>query len=287
HVLITNLKNPFLECDLQSDFALADINSINESETIRFDKGTGSVNVKYKGSIANDDTIAPVMNGNVDFKNANITYLPRDFTLTNCNGQLLFKHHDLFIPYLNANAGNTKLKMKGDIQHFLSLLNVSPENLELNWQASTNNLNVQDFLNFLGSNKSASKSNKRSAKSSLGKTANNIDRMLKDGVANIKVAAENVLYKKFKATNVNASVRLITNQMILQQASLRHAGGSMNFSGNLKDNGSSSHLELKSDLKNIDIPGIFYAFNNFNQDAITENNMRGQLDALVNINGGL
>ena len=287
HMLLTNLKNPFLKCDLQSDFNLADINSINESETIRFEKGTGKLNVKYKGSIANDDTIAPVMDGFINFKNANITYLPRDFTLTNCNGQLLFKRHDLFIPYLNTNAGNTRLKMKGDIQHFLALLNVSPEKLELNWQASTNNLNVEDFIHFIGSNKSTTKNKKKSTKNSFGNAAQNIDRMLKDGVANIKVAAANVLYKKFKATDVKASVRMIGNQMLLRQANLHHSGGHMNFSGSLTQNGSTSQLAFKSDLDNIDIPGIFYAFNNFEQDAITQNNMKGKLNALVNFNGAL
>jgi hypothetical protein len=287
NISITNLKQPFLECDLRSDFNLVDINSITESETIRFDRGSGKINIRYKGSIATDDTIAPVMNGNINFSNANITYLPRDFTLTNGNGQLLFKHHDLFIPYLNASAGNTKLKMKGDVQHFLAMLNVSPESLELNWQATTEYLNVQDFLNFIGSNKASSKRAAKSSKNSLGKATANIDRMLKDGVANIKLNAANVLYKKFKATDVNANVRMITNQMILQNANLHHAGGHMNFSGSLTEQGSTSQLAFKSDLDNIDIPGIFYAFNNFEQDAITQNNMKGKLNALVNINGAL
>ena len=286
-ILVTNLKNPFLECDLKSQFKLTDINSITESGTIRFNSGSGKFDIKYKGSIANDDTTAPVMNGIIDFSKADIHYLPRDFTLTNCNGQLLFKNHDLLIPFLNANAGNTKLKMKGDVENFLALVNINPQQLELNWQVNTANLNVQDFLNFVGSKKQAIKSKSKKSGSSLSKVSNNIDRMLKDGVANINLNAANVLYKKFKATDVNADVRMITNQMILQQANLHHAGGHMNFSGSLTENGSNSRLAFKSDLDNIDIPGIFYAFNNFEQDAITQNNMKGKLNALVNINGAL
>jgi hypothetical protein len=101
------------------------------------------------------------------------------------------------------------------------------------------------------------------------------------------LAANNVLYKKFKARQAKADVKMIANKIAVESASLLHAGGTVNMYGSLVDNGGSSIVSMHSKINKIDIPQIFYAFNNFGQDAITQNNMKGSLDANVSFNGTL
>lgn len=282
---ITNLKEPFLVCDLRSVFALEDLNELTGSNTIQFMKGLGNLDIRYKGSLKSNDTIAPVMDGNIRLSDADIKYIPRNFVLKDCEGNLEFQRHDLLIQQLKATAGTTKLNMNGSVRNFLALVNISPEQLTLEWNISTPNLNINDFLSYIG--KKSLGIVKRSAKSKLIKTAENIDRMLKNGIANLHIKAGKVLFKKFNASDLSASVLLFENKMVLNNATLNHAGGSMELSGSLTEGNRTNTLFVNSTLNNIDIPKIFYSFSNFGQDAITDKNMRGRLTAQVNLNAAL
>jgi hypothetical protein len=283
---ITNLKTPFLKCDLKSAFALKNINDITESGTIQFTKGKGSLAIQYEGSIVAADTVPPIMNGEILLSDAVIKYLPRNFVLSNCDGRLVFKHHDLLIQKLNATAGSSRLLMDGSIKNFLALIDINPEKLVLEWNIFSPQINMNDFIGYLGKQQSAAVVKKKK-KSKIIRIADSIDRMLKDGTANLSLKAGKLLYKKFNASNVTASLTLLANRLVLNNARLQHAGGAMNFKGSLLQNGNANQLSFNANLSRIDIPKIFYAFNNFGQDAVTDKNMKGNLMATIKLNAAI
>lgn len=280
---VTNLREPFLKCDIKSTFSLKSINDITESSTIQFTKGQGKIDIQYQGSIVPADTIPPVMNGIISMNDAVIKYLPRSLVLSNCDGKLLFKHHDLFIQKLNGNVGSTRLVMDGSVKNFLALLDTSPEKLALQWNIFSPKINMNDFMGFIGKSQSTAEVKKKS-KGKPSIKADNIDRMLKNGSAYLTLKADNILYKRFNGTNLNASLGLVANKIILNNARLQHAGGLIAATGSLIESGKTSLMELKANLSDIIIPGIFYAFNNFGQDAITDKNMKGKLGATIQLN---
>ena len=283
---IANLKKPFLKCDLESRFALKSINDVTESNTILFTKGKGSLAIHYEGTIVASDTVPPVMNGEILLNDAEIKYLPRNFVLSDCDGKLVFKHHDLHIQKLNATAGSSRLLMDGSIENFLALVDINPEKLVLEWNIFSPKINVNDFIGYLGTQQSATVI-KQKRKSKIIKIADNIDRMLKDGAADLSIKAERLLYKRFNATNVTASLTLLANQLVLNNARLHHAGGVMGFKGSLLQNRNGNRLSFNANLSGIDIPKIFYAFNNFGQDAVTDKNMKGNLMATIKLDAGI
>ena len=59
------------------------------------------------------------------------------------------------------------------------------------------------------------------------------------------------------------------------------------MNGSLINGSKSNQMTLDTKIKNVDIPGIFYAFDNFGQDAITAKNMRGKMSANIQVVGGL
>ena len=282
---ITNLAKPYLTCDLHSSFNLADLNDLTASKTLQFIKGTGQMDITYSGSLVDNDT-ATIMDGNIRLNNAEVSYLPRNISLKNLQANLLFKDKDLFIQQLKTQAGATDLNMNGTIRNLVGLIYNDPEKIIVEWNISTPYLDLVDFLGFLGK-KSTATQKKVSAKSRVVHIADKIDRMLEYGTAKLNVQAGKIKYKKFSASNVNTSLSLLQNQILLNSARLNHAGGTINMTGSLLGQGTQNAVSIRSAITNVDIPALMHAFTNFGQDAITEQNMKGRLTATVSMTAGL
>ncbi len=282
---ITNLAKPFLSCDLHSSFDLPNLNGLTESKSLQFMKGTGQMDITYKGSLVDNDT-ATVMNGNIKLMNAEVSYLPRNIALKNLQADLLFKNKDLFIQQLRTQAGATDLNMNGTIRNLVGLIYSDPEKLTVEWNISTPYLDLVDFMSFLGK-KSTASPQKNSGKGRVMHIANKIDNMLENGTARLNLQAGKIKYKKFNASNVSTSLSLLTNQILLNSARLNHAGGTITMNGSLLDQGTLNQASIRSTIDNVDIPTIMHAFSNFGQDAITEQNMKGRLSATVNLTAAL
>lgn len=277
-IQIANLIHPFLLCDLQSTFELDKLNHIGESSTMQFITGTGKLDITYQGALTSKDTIRPVLNGKVLLQQAEVKYLPRNLDFKNCNGEITFRNQDLVLNQLVATAGNTQLTMKGQIVNLMALLNLNPEKLTMEWTITTPKLYLGDFISFV-SESAKVQSKKSGSKNAIIKVSENIDRMLRDGTVKLTLSADNLLYKKFTASNVSATVLVAGNKIMIQQTSLRHAGGIVTVEGALTNAHQSNLLSLQSTISRVDIPGLFKAFDNFGQDGITASNMKGQLSA--------
>ena len=282
---IKNLSRPFLTCDLHSTFDLSDINALSGSKSLRFIKGTGKMDLTYQGSMVSNDTTT-LMDGNIRLFNAEVSYVPRNIVLKNMQANLVFKNKDLLIEQLKTQAGTTDLNMNGTIRNLVGLIYSNPDKLTVEWNISTPYLDVVDFMGFLGK-KSTVITGKAVVKSRVMHIADKIDRMLESGTARLAVQAGKIKYKKFSAFNVNTSLSLLQNQLLLNNASMNHAGGLITMKGSLLNMGTLNDVNLRSTITNVDIPAIMYAFGNFGQDAITGENMKGRLSADINMTASL
>jgi hypothetical protein len=284
NILISNLITPFLESDVLADADMQSLNSLAGSSSFQFKKGKLSMNVQYRGSVMGKDSVAANINGTVSFKNASIHYLPRNFNLDDCTGNLKFVNNDLFVNRITATAGKTKLVMTGTAKNFLSMLNVSPEKLILDWKITSPALHLQDFRGFLAKSRSK-KTEKKNAK--FGSTASKVDKMFAEGDMYIQLQAPLMDYKTFESRNVLAKVVLKPDEMSFEKVTLNHANGSMDVHGSLKNGATSNPVHLNAVLRNMDVPQLFTAFNNFGQDALTSKNIKGKISANVNFNSAL
>ncbi len=283
---ISNLKEPFVICDLQSVFALEALNELAESSTIRFVKGTGNLDVTYYGSLVQKDSIQSALNGTLSLRDAELQYLPRNLVFKNCSGVLEFKNEDLIIQRFEATAGNTLLTMNGRVANLLAMLSLNPEQLTMEWNISTPALDLSDFISY-ASQRGEVIRNIPSRQNKIIQTAENIDRMLSDGTAKLNLSAEKLTYKKFVATKAMASVWLLENKVYLKDVNLNHSGGKLFLKGLLTNGKNANMVELESRIEHVNIPDLFYAFDNFGQDAITNKNMKGHLSATITIAGVL
>ena len=281
HIKVSNLRNPYLECDLKSSFNLTALNELTGSTTLQFLKGKGMVDVVFKGPISGRDSIKAGIDGIISMTDATVKYLPRNFTLSQCTGTFLFRDKDLQVEKFKARAGDTDLSMHGNARNFLSLLDISPEKLTLNWNVYSPQLHLKDFTAFLA--RRNIKAAQKAGDDKFKRAARKIDKMFTEGDVFITLSTPKMNYKKFDAKNVNAELLLTSNRIDLKNVSLGHANGSMQIQGMVTEGVSSNAVFLNSTLKKMDIPILFHSFGDFGQDAVTSKNLKGIVSANVNV----
>lgn len=276
---IYNLTHPLLECDLAASVDLESLNSLAGSAVLKFEGGTAQANIVFKGPISGRDSVVSNINGNIQVQGASFRYLPRNFLLRDCSGTLQFRDNNLTIDDLKATAGNTRLQMSAVAHNFLSMLDIHPEKLVLKWNIFSPHIRLADFTGFLAPARAAEKGKRDSAR--FGRTAAKIDKMFSDGTVDISLATPLMDYKAFSASDVKGELLMRPGGISLEKLTLHHAGGSMFVKGSLEDGAEYNPVTLQVQMNSMDIPQLFRAFNNFGQQAVTYENLQGEISANI------
>ncbi len=280
-VFIDNLVTPLLTCDLKSDFDLVTLNNLLQSSALQLTEGKGQLNITYKGPLNQHGTITPIANGTITLQKGKLLYVPHNITLQNCSGTIVFQGADVAVENMYCEAEGNKINMKGSAKQLLAFIKVDPAKINLDWSISSPSLNLEPFAPLL---QSRSKIAAKKTEGRFGETAQELDDMLEKANINVNLTANEIKYKRFTGTALQASVRLVEENWMLNKVALQHGGGSMQMSGSLLAKSKQFHeVNLKVELNNIDVNRIMYAFNNFGQDGIASENLKGSLTADVNV----
>ncbi|MEO6916204.1 MAG: AsmA-like C-terminal region-containing protein, partial [Chitinophagaceae bacterium] len=282
---IVNLLHPELKTRILADFSLDKLNEMMSGSTIEILQGSCKADIRYKGLMIVGDTSSASVFGSIAITNASLRYIPRNLVLSDVKGSILLDNTDVWVKQLAVKSGSSEMVMNGEIRNFTSLIDKNPERLLLNWNIESSRLNLNDFISFVGK-RSGLKTIAHSKRKTL-RIFNQIDQMLNKCTVEVKISAQKATYKKFDATRVFAEARMTGNEIVLKKAQLDHAGGSMSFSGILKQLPGNNDFSFNADMRDVDVKKVFSSFNNFNQDGITDHNIEGKLTASSNISGSI
>lgn len=284
-ILINNLTTPILACNLTSQTDVINFNNLLETDAIVAKSGKASLYLNYNGPIENHDKFNTALTGKITFRDAGLLYTPKDVTLDNCNGDILFTENDLTVKNLNCSVVGNKIIMQGKATNLLKLVNSATDKIDLQWRIYSPLLNLQPLTKLFVSSKPIKKITRKKPTSFKASEINNI---LTNGNIMLQVKADKLLYQKFRADNVTATISLLENKWILNNAGLQHADGSMNVSGSLKTLQSNNiKASVKMTMQNMDIKKVMYSFNNFGLKGISADNLTGKFYCNINTNATL
>lgn len=279
NIYIDNLKVPMVNADIKTDFDLIQLNTLIGSSSFDMHSGKGLLDITYSGPLEQNTNKNTLLNGKLTFSDGVLMYHPRNIELKNLNGNIVFKNSDVFVQDLRGNVQGNKIEMNGSGKNLLALMKTNPGKMVLDWNVYSPSLNLSSFTSLL--KKRGSVSRKNNLKSRIG---NNIDEIVNQANFHLDLRTDELKFKRFTATNVKASVSLINENWVLNNVSLNHGGGSMVMSGSLNEKNSKYFAaNIKTNMQNVDVNKIFYAFNNFGQNGISSENLRGKLTSLVNV----
>jgi len=281
---VFDLKQPVFQGKFYSDFPLKQLNSISGSETFTISKGRANLNVLYKAPLNPDAPVTPYIYGSIKVNSAEILYKPRNLTFKQVSGAIEFSGTDLLVKKMSIQSGSTKMVMNGSVNNFVNLYYSDPKKIILDWKIESRQINLGEFLAFLAKRKPDVQVVK-------GKNASKIfrqlDQVLAQSSAHIHLISESLKYRKFVAKNVNANIMLTQSGITIRDISLTHAGGGLSVKGAIDQTKALNQFNIHTTINKVDIQKLFYAFEDFGQQAISYKNITGTFYSTTKISGSL
>jgi hypothetical protein len=287
-VHITNMVHPELTGYFRSEFPLTDLNNASDSSGVfTFTGGTAKAKLYYKGGIAAGDTITPYLKGTVQLTQGAMAYTPRNLQFKNCNATLDFTGQDLYLKDISIQSQKSKLLMDGSVRNITNLYFTAPEKLQLDWNVRSPLIDLDEFRTFLGKRKTSGYVSKAANKRKVSRIANQLNVMLSSCNVNLKVAVDKLNYSRFTAQQVKADLSLSQTDILLRKISLAHAGGSIQLSGVVQQDGNNNRFKINTDIGNVHIDQLFYAFNDFGMQSLSSKNLKGIISAKADVSGNV
>jgi hypothetical protein len=276
---IVRLDTAVLAFDLVVHNPVSDWGDLVQSDDLSFDKGDVSVDLRFQYPLTDSSGIIPSINGTIDINDAEISYDPRDVKITNGQVRLRFDHQDLLLDRISGDIGKSPLVISGNARNFLRLTSDTGE-MVLDWKVYSPSLDGQELLPFLGKGGQKSHRSRAIASSGAGRL---LDRFIRRCRVNTDLQVGKLTYKNFSATSVGASILLDNGVLTLPRLTLQTAKGNLNVWGSVRPYGDDNKVRLAAVFKNIDLPTLFYAFDDFGQASLTSKNLTGVLNAQADL----
>lgn len=274
---VMNLSHPSIGVQVSSSFPLNELNSAIQSETLEFIDGKGEFSLSYNGRTDSISSINSTLTGFLRFNNGALLLNGPQATIQKCKGVFTFNNANLIVDSLQGVLAGNPVYMKGRANNVLSVLSDDHVPVSLDWNIYAPVINLNSIRSVL-QRKVAAKTSKKSNKTGISKTVENIDRLLSSGRVTASLKADRLRIEKMDAKNFSANIQLEGNTWAVKNASLQHGDGSVAVSANIKEL-SPNRLSFSGDLtlKNVDAKKTFYAFENFGMKGFSHENVQGKL----------
>ncbi|MGE5350279.1 MAG: AsmA-like C-terminal region-containing protein [Actinomycetota bacterium] len=266
--MLNNLNRPHVTLALDGDLDFNDLGRIFRSGYIENQTGSVSGSVRLSGIIPDSSRVAdalPFMKPDIslNFKNFGASLADRKLILTNVNGSLTVKN-DLIADSLSFNYRDQRFTLNAVLKNFVPWVSGRPEILDISGNLHTDRLVTSMFI-----------AEKRDTAATEDKPS---DLFPADVTASVAIRADSLIFNNFRAAGFSS--RLIYKPYVITFGEAKAEGLDGSLTGEFmlskqKDGGYITRTNLN--VRGIDINKAFTSFNNFGQDFIVNDNLRGRL----------
>jgi hypothetical protein len=265
--IITDFNNPYIVFNTNATLDLATAKGFFKWDTLETANGTLELNLSYNGYVKELNNIKANelrklnATGTAKLVGANLKLVGQEKSFKNINGSFKFNNNDVFIDTLKFNTNNSFFELDGKFKNLLAFLFVEGEHLAVKTNLYSSRLVLDEFL-------TNSKEDSKDGNYTLRLPANiSLD-------FNAKV--DTFQFRKFSATNFYGHINLDDRVLTATDVSFNAMRGTVK--GNIAIDDSDENeilITSKVNTTEIDIYQLFYQFENFGQDYIKAENLKG------------
>ncbi len=266
---IPSFKRPKLSINAGFNINLKDVAKLFSNKEFKLQKGTVEGQITCSGlvkqNMTKNDWLKINYNINANVNNASFNLTNPKFDVRNLNTQISANNRFINANSLSAICLDIPISGSAEIYNVPKIVANLSKNVNIN-----SNLNIGGSLNYDNIKHlfaSDSKSNK--------KAENNINVAIKSNIL-----VKEFIYDKFVSSNISGSIIYRGNSIDLQNLNFYSCGGNIKSDTKftMSDNGKIK-VNTESKTHKVNIDRLFTSFNNFNQDFITDNNLRGKVNS--------
>ncbi len=273
---LQNLNKPNINLNLKADLALEDFSKFVSTDPLQNMKGMAKVDLKLNTS---DQTVEEFKQGGYKNIKAEGTAQISDWSFTlkgdtlpysNFNGTYRFHENEVRIENMQGLVGKSDIKLRGRLENLFGWLFGPSETLGFTAFTESKKVYVDQLM---------------AKKPGDGKEKNAYSLILSP---RIKMRLESrigqLFYRKFRANDITGVLSLNNAVFKAEKLILKTMNGSIAINAAVEANSQNKFLiQSTSILKQVDINRLFYECENFGQTVMKDDNIKGTVDARVEI----
>lgn len=227
--------------------------------------GNIALELRMSGShVTSKDLSGALVKGTLQLGDVTLQVKRSPFAFEEVSGRLEFNNNDVFVRELQGFLAGNDFTLNGDALNLLPYLLIPEQDLVLKADLETRLLSAEKF--FSGEVSSSS--------------SNTV--LLDHVTLELDARIGKFVYKKFEASGIKGKIRLYNKVLSVESAYMKTLGGSVFLNG-IADNRSGQGFKIacNGNLNGVSVTDLFYRFDNFGQDAIIHEHLKGTLDAFV------
>ncbi len=271
---INNFNNPFVSVALKGNTSLQDLIQFTQTSFIEKAEGELQFNIALKGLLKNlqskEGFLGCETDGQITCNASNIVFANGKKTIEHFEADFTVKDKDLLIHQCNAQIDKSDVRIKGSLLNIVPYLLSSNQTVTANIDYQSNFINLEHFM------------------LPLPQTANNNNTFTlpKSITVNANLSVAELVYHDFKAKTVTGTINWRGKKIETSKLHCNTMKGDITVDGQI-ENAPDGRFLISSNIlcKQVDMYDLFTQCANFGQTEITNQHIRGNLNATIALLG--
>jgi hypothetical protein len=239
-------------------------------------KGSLAADVNFEGKLALLKEKATAQrvstSGDVELQNIEFDYGVSKTPVRGLVGVLQFTNNDLALSNVSGTLGKSDFIMNGFFKNVITYLLFPGQPIGIETDLKSKFIDVNELFE-IGFGDTPSVENEKFT-FSISRNVN----------LNFNCNVGEVVYKKFRATNLTGDLLIKNEVAVSRNLSFQSMGGKITLSG-IVDAKNNQAIDLVSTvrLEDVNVDSTFYVFENFQQDFIKDEHLKGKSNAEINM----
>lgn len=273
--LLSNLKKPQFELGLVGDLDLFEIQKLIPSLDQYHFQGLAHANITISGDLndfrkitLNDlEKFKPA--GHIELNNVSIEAKLNSLRFSNVSGSIMLGKH-FWLDDINGNLNGSLIVLSGEVRNILSFLNNKNQSVVIQGNLYSSDLKLNGFIH----QKKFAENNDSSSRNIY---------FPEHLIAKIELSADHLSLGKFNSEGFHGTLFYEPSKLYFNSLSFNSMYGMVEGNCQIFSHGEKSLIiQAQSNFYNINIYDLFASMNNFGQNFITGDNLKGEISGEVN-----
>jgi uncharacterized protein involved in outer membrane biogenesis len=275
YINMSNFDNPYIDSHLKGGVALNNVLRFIPNHKLEQASGDIDFDIEFKGYVndlkSRQGYSRIQTTGDLTFKNIKTKIASYPHVISIGEASCIFTKNDISIDNMHLSVGKNEVVLTGMFRNLIGKLIFPNQSVYVQADLEMGNIFLEEIL----------MANTRNKKSS---DQNFIMPALKDFKLDLNLNAKSMNYQKLHASNIQSKIDWDYPYLNFTNTRLSFCNGLCTGKTSMKVL-SEKVIEINTDSKiqSMDIDSLFYVFENFSQDFITNKNLRGKITTDVSL----
>ena len=273
-IRLDDLPDAYLTLRARTQLNLKEIQNFIHADTLESLSGDLAMNISYAGKIRELSALKKGQfynikaSGNIDISHVNFKLRKNPLEFKNMSGNFLLHNNDVFVNNFTGNISSSDFRIVGVFKNFISFLLIPDQPGDLQAKVESKMVNLDELL-----------VNKSEANS---KDTSYILKFNPRLICELDVHVDQLNFRRFSAGSIHGQVNL--KKQVISGSGLKFnaMGGSVALDATINASRRDSvTMNYDTKFSKVDVTRLFYEMENFDQQTMTDKNVKGFLTADV------